>query len=233
MQSRIRESFIFAVALIVFGILLYGAVIQVKNRERIVSVRGLAEREVPVNSVIWPIVYNETGDDIVTLYEVIQNKNQKVEQFLISNGIQKEEISYSTPEITDTELDGYRDNKPTFRYSAMVVVTVVSKNVALVREVMSKESALFKQGIALKMDSYEHRPIFEFTNLNEIKPSMIEEATKNARQSALQFAKDSESSLGKIKEAAQGQFTISDRDAHSPHIKTIRVVTHIKYFLED
>ena len=62
---------------------------------------------------------------------------------------------------------------------------------------------------------------------------MIEEATKNARLAAEKFAKDSESELGKIKHAYQGQFTINDRDMNTPHIKRIRVVTTIDYSLED
>ena len=62
---------------------------------------------------------------------------------------------------------------------------------------------------------------------------MIAEATGNARLSAEKFAKDSESDLGKIKSATQGQFTITDRDANTPYIKTVRVVTTIEYYLKD
>lgn len=62
---------------------------------------------------------------------------------------------------------------------------------------------------------------------------MIEEATKNARNAAEKFAIDSNSKLGKIKRANQGQFTISDRDPNTPYIKTIRVVTTVDYYLED
>lgn len=62
---------------------------------------------------------------------------------------------------------------------------------------------------------------------------MIEEATKNARKAAEKFAKDSDSELGKIKHAYQGQFSIENRDANTPYIKRIRVVTTIDYSLED
>jgi hypothetical protein len=74
---------------------------------------------------------------------------------------------------------------------------------------------------------------YEFTGLNDIKPEMIEEATKNAREVAEKFATDSNSKLGKIRNASQGQFSISDRDANTPYIKKVRVVTTVNYYLKN
>ena len=62
---------------------------------------------------------------------------------------------------------------------------------------------------------------------------MIEEATMQAREVALKFAKDSNSRLGKIKKASQGQFSISARDKNNPHIKKVRVVSTVEYYLSD
>ena len=74
---------------------------------------------------------------------------------------------------------------------------------------------------------------FVYDRLNDIKPQMIEEATRNARESAQKFATDSQSRLGKIRRANQGQFSIQDRDASTPHIKRVRVVSTIEYYLQD
>ena len=79
---------------------------------------------------------------------------------------------------------------------------------------------------------YKYNVSYEFTGLNEVKPRMIEEATKNARAAAEKFAKDSDSELGKIRNASQGQFSISDRDAYTPYIKSVRVVTTVNYYLK-
>jgi hypothetical protein len=98
---------------------------------------------------------------------------------------------------------------------------------------MSKIIELGKQGIAISQQDYQSRTEFLFTNLNAYKPVMIEEATKNAREVAEKFAQDSHSKLGKIKKASQGQFSISDRDESTPHIKKIRVVSTIEYYLSD
>ena len=74
--------------------------------------------------------------------------------------------------------------------------------------------------------------VYEFTGLNTIKPEMVEEATKNARATAQKFADDSGATLGGIRSAQQGQFSIEDRDAHSPYIKRVRVVNRVEYSLE-
>jgi hypothetical protein len=85
--------------------------------------------------------------------------------------------------------------------------------------------------VAITGGDYRYNILYEFTGLNEIKPQMIEEATKNAREAAEKFAVDSGSRLGKIRNASQGQFTITDRDANTPFIKNVRVVTTVNYYL--
>ena len=90
-----------------------------------------------------------------------------------------------------------------------------------------------KRRLSISPVAYPHLLAHESTSLNKIKPQMIEEATRNAREAAEKFAKDSESRLGKIKKASQGQFSISDRDPNTPYIKNVRVVTTIDYLLEE
>ena len=98
---------------------------------------------------------------------------------------------------------------------------------------MKKVVELVKEGIAISGQDYKNKTEFLFTDLNKIKPAMIEEATKNAREVARKFAKDSGSRLGKIKNASQGQFSINDRDTSTQYIKKVRVVSTIKYYLSD
>ena len=102
-----------------------------------------------------------------------------------------------------------------------------------VKNALSKVSQLAKQNIAIVQDNYETRVEYIFTGLNDIKPAMVQEATEKAREVATKFAKDSNSKLGKIKTARQGQFSISDRDSNTPQIKNIRVVTSVEYYLSD
>jgi hypothetical protein len=98
---------------------------------------------------------------------------------------------------------------------------------------MTRLSELGKQGIVLSGGDYQSQPEYLFTRLNEVKPEMIEEATRQAREVAQKFAADSQSTLGRIRHASQGQFSIADRDRNNPHIKKVRVVSTVEYYLSD
>lgn len=233
MQSRVKEAVVLALAILGLGAFIYMAMIGVKDRERVVQVRGLAEREVPADYVIWPIVFQEMGNDLSMLYKTLQEKSEVLQKFLLDNGITKEEISVSSPDIIDTDGEIYSERKSPYRYKATYVVTVATSQVDVARGIMEKQGQLLNQGIAFVDNDYRYRKIFSFNGLNSIKPAMIEEATRDARAAGEKFAKDSESKLGKIKTATQGFFSISDRDENTPYIKKVRVVTNVEYYLED
>lgn len=233
MKSWKVESVILAIGLLLMGFFIKQGLDSFAEKNRIVTVKGLAEMEVPANKVTWPLMYKEVGNDLISLYNRIHTTNDAIVNFLIKKGIKKEEISVNAPEIIDLQAERYNQNPVQYRYNVTTVITVTSNQVDLVRSLIQEQSELLKQGIAITGGDYRYNTQYDFTSLNEIKPQMIEEATKNAREAALKFAKDSESELGKIKRANQGQFSIEDRDANTPYIKRIRVVTTIDYSLED
>ncbi len=216
------------------GFLLRNAVITYKEYERTVTVKGLAEQEHLADVVIWPIQFTEANNQLADIYLDLERSEQKVKDFLIENGVSEEEISVSTPFVTDKSAQQYggTDN-PEYRYVANQTVTVYSENVLQVREIMNKLAELGKQGVALTGNEYQVRTEYLFNSLNDIKPEMIEESTKEARKVAQKFAEDSNSELGKIKTAYQGQFSISSRDNNNPHIKNVRVVSTVVYYLSD
>jgi len=220
--------------LIALGTILSHGIMKMKGLERTVSVKGLSEREVPADVAIWPIRFNEVNNDLNELFSSIQDKNALVVDFLKQSGFKDDEISVSVPAIVDRQAQGYPDAaKIAFRYSGSSSITVYSPNVEAIRKTMNRVVELGKKGIAIVGQDYQTRTEFLFTKLNDIKPAMIEEATRNARDVAEKFAKDSDSKLGKIRRASQGQFTISDRDSNTPHIKKVRVVSTVEYYLSD
>ena len=233
MKSFKVEAFIVAMGIVLFGFVVKSAVDNFIEKERVVSVKGLAETDVPADLVVWPLVYKEAGNDPAEMYETITRKNAMIINFLKSNGITDSEISVSPPSVYDKQADRYNDDKSVYRYKATSVITVTSKQVDAVRGMMQQQAELMKQGIAIVGDEYQYRVSYEFTALNDIKPAMIEEATKNARNTAEKFAKDSDSNLGKIRNASQGTFSITDSDANTPYIKHVRVVTTVTYYLEN
>ena len=192
--------------------------------------KGLAEKEVNADKVTWPLVYKELGNDPAEMYELLAQKNKKVLAFLKSAGIKESDISVNPPVISDRQADNYSNEIMNYRYKATSVITVTSTEVDKVRTLMRRQSELMKQGIALVTEEYSgNGVVYEFTGLNKVKPDMIEEATKNARKTAQKFADDSGSSLGEIRNAQQGQFSIEDRDANTPYIKRLRVVNTVEY----
>ncbi|QJR79998.1 SIMPL domain-containing protein [Alteromonas pelagimontana] len=222
------------VAMAILGAQLANALVEFKTWDRVVTVKGLSEREYPADHVIWPIQFTEASNDLGALYTTIESHSNTVKQFLLDAGIAEGEVSIGKPEITDKLAQQYGgNNNAEFRYSAIQTVTVFSENVEKVRTVMNSISALLKEGVVLSVQQYNAQTEYVFSRLNEVKPQMIEEATLNAREVAQKFAKDSESRLGKIKQANQGQFSISARDNHHPHIKKVRVVSTIQYTLVD
>lgn len=202
------------------------------NRDRIVTVKGLSERQVKADRVIWPVGFRELGDDLQDVYGRIEKRKDQVVAFLKEAGLTDAEIEVASPQVTDAQAEMYANQKSRYRYSMTQTVTVSSDKVDLVRDLLVRQSDLIKAGVTLVGD-YSWRTSFQFTGLNTVKPAMIEEATKNARASAEKFAQDSGSSLGKIRRANQGQFSITDRDSNTPYIKSVRVVTTVEYFLKD
>lgn len=233
MKNYRIESVILAVGLALLGLCVYWGLCGLAQRDREVSVRGLAEREVMADHVIWPIVYKTTGNDLQALYDDINTANNKIVAFLKRNGVKTDEINVGAPQIIDLRADRYNERQSERdRYNVTSTLTVSTSQVETVRGLIPRMGELLREGVAISAQEYGMTPQYEFRSLNKIKPGMIEEATKNAREAAEKFAKDSESSLGKIKNATQGLFSIEDRDQFTPYIKKIRVVTSVDYYLK-
>lgn len=233
MKNWTKEAIILAVGLFLLGHSVRKGIDGFKDKDRVITVKGLAEMEVPANKVTWPLVYKEVGNDIATIYNKINTTNKAITGFLEKNGLSEKEISINAPEIIDMQAERYGNNQTPYRYNVTSVITVTSSQVDKVRQLISEQSELLKQGIAITGGDYRYNVEYDYTDLNKIKPQMIEEATLNARASGKKFAEDSDSKLGKIKRAYQGQFSIENRDANTPYIKKVRVVTTIDYYLKD
>ncbi|MFA0079353.1 SIMPL domain-containing protein [Vibrio artabrorum] len=218
----------------VIGVSIQQAAVTLKEYERSVTVKGLAEQEFPADTVIWPIQYTVTGNDLPDLLATIETQTKWVEVFLAQQRIPLIDISHSAPIMTDKKAQQYNDTgNIEYRYLVTQTLTVHSHQVDLVRQAMSAIGELGKKGMILNQDPYQRPATYMFTQLNDIKPMMVEQATQHARKVAEKFAHDSKSTLGKIKKASQGQFSISERNQNTPYIKKVRVVSTIEYYLSD
>ena len=223
-----KENRLIAAALIAVGIALMGLFIKAgidnfANKDRKVTVKGLAEREVPADKVTWSI-----GTKVL-LYENINIQTDKIKRFLRQNGLEEKEITVNPPSISDLEAREWGDNQKNFRYIVTTTITVATNKVTEVNAAIFKQAELLKQGVAIENSS----PDYEYASFQKMKPEMMAEAIKNAQKTAEQFAEASNCDLGSIQTAGQGQFEIEDRDQNTPYIKKLRVVTTITYSLDD
>lgn len=228
-MNRIREAAILAFGMIVLGWFVKSGIDNFSNKDRKVTVKGLAEREVKADKVTWSISTNEMGNDLPTLYESVSTKTGKIKTFLKQNGIEDSEITVKPPSVNDLESNQWSENRKNFRYIINTTLTVCTQKVELVNKAIFQQAELLKQGVAVE-SSY---PNYEYVSFQQMKPEMMEEAIKNAQKTAEQFAVASDSKLGKIQTAGQGQFEIDDRDENTPYIKKLRVVTTVTYALDD
>lgn len=232
-KTVIISAALMAASIFALGLCLKAGIDRFADRERVVTVRGLCEKEVRANKVTWPLVTKTAGSNLGEIYSRIQADNAALTGFLTANGLDKTEIAVNPPSVYDRLTDRYNSNENSARYTVTNVVVVTSDKVDLVRSLMLKQTELMQKGIAVVAGDYNYPITYEYTGLNDIKPEMIADATAKAREAADRFAQDSRSELGKIKTATQGQFSIEDRDQFTPDIKTVRVVTYITYYLKD
>ena len=223
----------FVLGMMILGGSLILMISNMKSYDRCVTVKGLCEKEVMADKVIWPIIYKQGGNELGTLYNTVQEMNRTIIEFLKEAGVTDDEITVNAPSILDTRTNLYGERN-TYHYIITAGITVCSNQVDRIVKLQTEQAKLYEKGIPVGMgENWSHPTTYSFTGLNDIKPAMIEEATINARQAAEKFAKDSHSKLGKIKTATQGQFSVSDRDSNTPYIKNVRVVTNVVYYLKD
>jgi len=241
------ERSVIAAVIVAFGLTVAGFFVgdgfaRGRRADRFVEVKGLAEREVAANLALWPLRFAASGDDLAGAQAQITRSHKEVIAFLERNGIPAAASELQNLQVTDANTMRYGRERPGGpRFVIEQTVMVRSDKPAVVQAASQKVSELVSAEVVLS-SSGEYGPFggptFIFTGLNALKPKMIAEATASARAAAEQFATDSGSSLGGIRQANQGVFVILPRD-QAPGVsegsqlhKTVRVVSTVQYFLE-
>jgi hypothetical protein len=232
-----------ALGMVLGGWVLGAEIKAVRLGDRYVTVKGLVERKVKSDLAIWPLSYKEAGDDLSVLYAKTEADRKTVERFLAEQGIQSSEIELGVVRVVDTQAQEYGGaNRAPHRYIVEQQITVRTSRVDQVAAAAQKTIELLQRGVVLS-GSPGQGLTYKFTGLNSIKPDMITEATRNARAAAERFAADSGSTVGAIRTANQGVFSILPADqsgdasqygygtADTSLMKTVRVVTSIEYYL--
>lgn len=231
MSSKFN-NIIISVSIVISSIILAFGISQISTENRTVSVRGLAEREVDADLAVWKMSYTIGQDNLAQLQKNLDSNNMQIIEFLREYNLTENDFSILSPEINDVTTNIYLDSsKRAFNYVAKQNILIRSNKIQDVMNASKNTSQLLGKGIAISSD-YDNKVNYYFNGLNQIKPQMIEEATKNARIAAEQFARDSQSKVGKIQTATQGLFSIEAAAPGLEHKKNVRVVTTIVYTLK-
>ena len=226
-----KNIWIISVVILLAALIVAGGMSQIARQQRTVTVRGLAERDVPADMAIYPLTFSVGSNDLSQLQADILAKIEIVKAYLQEKGLSESDYTIKSADITDNSVNPWLTEKGRYTYLAKQVILVRSSNVEAVMAAQASSLDLAGKGIAVSQD-YDSMISFEFTKLNDIKPEMIAEATQNAREVAEQFARDSHSKVGKISQATQGYFTIENAAQGLEQVKHVRVVTSIVYLLK-
>ncbi|WP_379920549.1 SIMPL domain-containing protein [Erythrobacter sp. R86502] len=221
---------ILATGMIVGGYLLGDGLLRAKDAERAVTVRGLAERDVTADLATWTISYSATSTDLAEAQTKVRGDTVSIERFFGELGFPADALQPTGANVTSFTADGITT------YTVRQRLALRTTDIARAQKAVARQFDLVGRGVFLEEGS---GMAYTFTKLNDIKPEMVAEATRDARASAQQFAEDSDSGVGKIRDATQGYFEIAARDgetggwgmADSPY-KKVRVVTTVSFTLD-
>lgn len=221
---------ILSAGIMMSGYLLGNGLLRAKEAERAVTVRGLAERDVTADLATWTISYAATSPSLTTAQAKMLEDTATIEKFFAELGFPADALQPTGANVSSTTYGGVTS------YTVRQRLSLRTTDIERSQKAVSRQFDLVNRGVLLEEGSAMS---YSFTKLNEIKPEMVAEATRDARSSAEQFAQDSGTSVGPISEATQGYFTIEARDGDGSGwgvsdtpFKKVRVVTTVKFSLD-
>jgi len=235
-----RGTILLAIGIAVAGWFVGDGFVKGRSTDRFVTVKGVAERDVQADVVLWPLRFVATNDDLGRAQATIKQSHQHILAFLEKQGIDPAAAEIQRLEVNDLLANPYRSGSTQSRYIITETLMVRTEDTGTIEKASQAVGELVDAGVVLSSSGGQASgPTFLFTGLNELKPEMIAEATAEARRAVERFAKDSGSEIGTIRRANQGVFVILARD-RAPGImegsqlqKTVRVVSTIEYYLKD
>ena len=227
--GKIIQASILAVGLLLLGLCIKSGIDNFTNKDRRVTVKGLAEQVVDADKVTWTLSVTGVGDNLDAIFAMLNNQVATIQKYLKESGIDgKAKITINSFSITDNEANVWSERRPTHRYSVTRSMNISSTDTKFISEVKEKAAdALLERGVMID-SNYAN---YEYTKFQELKPQMMSEAIAAAEKTAQQFAENSHSTINKIVEAGQGEFSIDEADI--AYQKKVRVVSTITYSLKD
>lgn len=221
-NTNLQIGIIAAIVVVIFSLIFLISARSFSDQGAYVEVKGLSEKIVKADVAIWNLNFDVKSNDIDALYNEIERNTNAIKSFLKEKGFEDAEINIAPINIYQ---DTYKD--AAFRYNSTNQMSVYTNKVDLVKSTSKETLALVKKGVTLSQNNIN----FEFSDINSVKPEMLSESIKNAKDTAKRFADESGASLGSVARGNQGVFDITDKDPGSPEFKKIRVVSTLRFLL--
>ena len=214
-----------------------------RSDSRVVTVKGLVEREVKADQAAWTLGLRRASETLQDAHTRISADRDAAVAFLKKQGFPDAEIERQPTRTVDKLAREYGQPQPSdrFRYVVTTAVVVRTARVDLVRTALGMTEDLLKAGVVLDGEREgAANPRYVVSKFNDLRPQLLAEATKNARATAQQFAADSGARVGDIRSANQGSiqiFGLDGGDESAPFsptstpVKRIRVVSTFEFEL--
>lgn len=205
-------SIVAAIGLIVSAYIISNAYKYKYRVNNTINVTGNAKKDFESDIVKWTASYSRKSMDLSEASEQLKRDRDLVKSFLIQRGIKENEILFNAVNIikdfsyhTDERGNSYN----TFSgYSLTQMVSVESRDLDKVDNASREISTLISQGVELSSNS----PNYYYSKLEDLKLSLIAEASRNAKARAENIAKESGASLGNLLKADLGIFQITGQN---------------------
>jgi hypothetical protein len=210
-----------------------------------IIVKGLAEKPIQADSARWEINLqtSRATDSVTASYQLLDQEIKTLQSFFVEHGFKATEMKLgnksSQPYYQDVDQGDGNTIREFRGYVAMQSLVINTRDIQKIEKAAKDAYLLDEKGISI-----EQKPQYLVSNLEEIKMSLIANATKNAHSRANEFAKVGGVKVGAMRSASQGAFYIlpesgSDDDsdyggAYDKNTinKIARVVVTINYSID-
>jgi hypothetical protein len=252
-DTKAVSTIIIGLAIIITSYILGSAF---KNRNEnldSISVVGLGTKDFVSDEILWTGSFSTKSNEIKEAYSKIISDQKIVSDFFISKGFKSTEFAFGAVnfnkkyrEIRIENLENsYRNQYETVfdGYEATQRITFKAKKnpelMKKIEQVSSKTAELINSGIELSSNPVQ----YTYSDLPDLKHSLIEKGSKDARERAEKIVNSAGGDLGKLKSANMGVFQITgqgstEEDSYGGNFdiysknKSARITVRLEYELE-
>lgn len=236
--ARLVAAALVGAGLALAGLFVSGGLERFRMADRSISVKGLAEKDVESDFVVWTLSFRRAGAEFASVQQALQGDRDKVLEFLKARGFTDAEVEARPMLVQDLLARDYAQGNVPLRFNGTGQVLVKSDRVKEVEKAALAVDPLIQGGLQLggEGEGGAAGPRYQLRGFNDVKAPLLAEATRNAKDQAEKFAAEAGARLGPLKSANQGAIRITGDDGNDfddgrSRVKRLRVVSSFEYEL--